>query len=47
MKNDVHVCGPTVLQEVAMRSVTKTQVEVENGDDEDEDEEVAQTVNTL
>uniref|UniRef100_A0A8D3DAV0 Lamin B2 n=1 Tax=Scophthalmus maximus TaxID=52904 RepID=A0A8D3DAV0_SCOMX len=34
-------------EEVAMRSVTKTQVEVENGDDEDEDEEVAQTVNTL
>uniref|UniRef100_A0A8D3DA53 Lamin-B2 n=1 Tax=Scophthalmus maximus TaxID=52904 RepID=A0A8D3DA53_SCOMX len=30
-------------EEVAMRSVTKTQVEVENGDDEDEDEEVAQT----
>ena len=36
--------GLTVLQEVARRSVTKTQVGVENGDEE---EEVAQTVSIL
>lgn len=34
----------SVLQEVARRSVTKTQVEVENGEEE---EEVAQTVSIL
>lgn len=43
MLTDIHVCV-TVVQEVARRSVTKTQVEVENGDEE---EEVVQTVSVF
>lgn len=43
MLTDIHVCV-AVVQEVATRSVTKTQVEVENGDEE---EEVVQTVSVF
>lgn len=39
----IHVSWLTVLQEVARRSVTKTQVDVENGEEEEDDAQMVST----